>query len=274
MFENLFIRLVIYGVGLYVFLNIYAALISDHLLFRPMEPGYDHLPNEVRIPVGDSESLNAVWMHNPEAEYTLLFSHGNGEDLSRVYPFLVDYYEDRFSVLAYDYRGYGTSDGKPSYANSKQDAEAAYRWLTDVQGIKPANIIAIGRSLGGALAVYTASKHPVAGLICECSFASALRVKTHVQLLPWDKFNNEKLIRTVNCPVLVIHGKQDRVVPFYHGKKLYAAAPEPKQHFWIEGAEHMDYAYVAEEHYLKSIDSFVQMLESQGDKLNDVVKMP
>lgn len=274
MFEHPFIRLAIYAVGIYIFLNVYAALISDRLLFRPMESGYDHLPNEVRIPVGEGESLAAVWMPNPETQYTLLFSHGNGEDLSRVYPFLVEYYKDRFSVLAYDYRGYGTSDGKPTYKNSKEDVEAAYRWLTEVQGVEPSNIIAIGRSLGGALAVHTAANHPVGGLICECSFASAFRVKTHIQLLPWDKFNSEKWIQTVNCPVLIVHGKEDRVIPFSHGLKLYHAAPEPKQHLWIEGARHMDYAYVAEELYLKSIDEFVQTLDKRRNEQRNVRKRP
>ena len=262
MFENPFIRYLFYAIGIYLFLNIYAALISDRLLFRPMEPGYDHLPNEVRIPVTEEESLTAVWLKNPSAKYTLLFNHGNGEDLSRVYPFLEEYYADQFSVLAYDYRGYGTSDGKPSYRNSKEDADAAYRWLTEVQHIDPSTLIVIGRSLGGALAVETAANHPVAGLICECSFASAFRVKTHVQLLPWDKFENEKRIPHVNCPVLIIHGQEDSVIPIRHGRKLYEAAPEPKQHLWIEGAEHMDYAYVAGERYSDAIAQFVELVSS------------
>ncbi len=258
--EHLVIRYALYAAGIYLVLNLYAALISDRLLFQPQQPGYDHLPDEVRIPTAGGENLTAVWLKNPDAAFTLLFSHGNGEDLSIVAPFLREYYADRFSVLAYDYRGYGTSDGKPSYRNVKQDAEAAYRWLTEEQRVDPKKIIAIGRSLGGALAVRTAAEHPVGGLICECSFASAFRLKTGVQLLPWDKFDNEKLIRNVSCPVLIIHGTEDRVVPFRHGRRLYAAAPEPKQFFGIEGGRHTNYAYVAEERYLETIESFVSGL--------------
>lgn len=260
MLENPIIRYALYGGGLYLSLNIFAALVSDRLLFRPQQPGYTHLPNEVRIPTTDGETLNAIWLENPNAKYTLLFNHGNGEDLSRVYPFLIEYYADHFSVLAYDYRGYGTSDGKPSYRKAKDDAEAVYQWLVREGQTEPESIIAIGRSLGGALAVQTASRHPVAGLICECSFASAFRVKTKVQLLPWDKFNSEKLIQAVKCPSLIIHGINDSVVPFSHGQKLFNAAPEPKQHYWIEGAEHMDYAYVAEEKYMETILSFAKGL--------------
>lgn len=258
--ESIFIRLALYAGGFYLLLNLYAAVISDRLLFQPQVPGYDRLPNEIRIPTTDGESLTAVWLENPDAEFTLLFSHGNGEDLGSVYPFLEAYYADRFSVLAYDYRGYGTSDGKPSYRSVKEDAEAAYRWLTEKQQVAPAAIIAVGRSLGGALAVRTAAEHPIAGLICECSFASAFRVKTRVQLLPWDKFNSEKLIRDVQCPVLIIHGSDDRLVPFRHGRLLYEAAPEPKQLYRIEGGRHMNYAYVAEERYLETILAFADSL--------------
>jgi len=262
MLENSIIRYALYAGGIYLLLNIYAAVISDRLLFRPQETSYTRLPNEVRIPTSDNEELSAVWLRNPKAKYTLLFSHGNGEDLGRVYPFLIENYTEHFSILAYDYRGYGTSDGTPSYRKSKDDAEAAYQWLVNEGDTEPGSIIAIGRSLGGALAVQTAARHPVAGLICECSFASVLRVKTGVHLLPWDKFNSEKLIGNVECPTLIIHGKNDQVVPFSHGQKLFNAAPEPKQHFWIEGAEHMNYAYVAEGQYLQTILSFADGLSN------------
>lgn len=262
MLENPFIRYALYAGGIYLLMNIYAAVISDRLLFQPQETGYTRLPYEVRIPTTDGETLSAVWLKNPNARYTLLFSHGNGEDLSRVFPFLQEYYADHFSILAYDYRGYGTSDGTPSYRKVKDDAAAVYQWLTTQGETEPGQIIAIGRSLGGALAIQTAARHPIAGLICECSFASALRVKTGIQIMPWDKFNSEKLIRNVNCPSLIIHGKNDRVVPFSHGQKLFAAAPEPKQHFWVEDGEHMNYAYVAEEKYMQTILSFVDELSN------------
>ena len=204
MLENPLIRYAVYGGGIYLLLNLYALLISDRLLFRPMESGYEHLPNEVRIPTTDGDTLNAVWLENPEAEFTLLFSHGNGEDLSVVMPFVEQFHDRGYSVLMYDYRGYGTSDGSPSYRKVKDDASAVYRWLTEEKQIAPKKIIAQGRSLGGGIATWTAAKHEVGGLILECSFASALRVKTLVHLLPWDKFNNEKLIKETDCPAKIV----------------------------------------------------------------------
>jgi fermentation-respiration switch protein FrsA (DUF1100 family) len=162
-----------------------------------------------------------------------------------------------YSLLLYDYRGYGTSDGSPSYRKIKDDSAAVYRWLTEEQQIDPKTIIAQGRSLGGAVAIWIAAHHEVGGLIVESSFVSALRVKTVVSILPWDKFKSEKLIRTVDCPVLIMHGTEDRLIPLWHGKKLYDAAPEPKAQLWIEGAGHNNYAYVAEERYAETILAFI-----------------
>lgn len=257
MFENALFRYACYGGGIYLFLNLYALLISDRLLFQPREPDYEHLQNEVRIPTTDGETLNAVYLENHDAEFTLLFSHGNAEDLGNVVPFMQEYFGEHYSILMYDYRGYGTSEGSPSYRKVKDDASAAYRWLTDKKKTAPQRIIAHGRSLGGALAVWTAAHHKVGGLIVESSFASAFRVRTGVALLPWDKFNSEKLIRNVQCPILIIHGIEDSVIPFRHAKLLFDAAPEPKEHLWIEGAEHMNYAYVAEERYAGTINGFI-----------------
>ena len=257
---NLINRIVAYG-GVYLLLNAYAFLISDRLLFQPQPPGYDHLPNEVKIPTSNSEKISAVYLEHPNAQYTLLFSHGNAEDLSNVVPFMEQFYDLGYSVLMYDYRGYGTSEGTPSYRKIQKDASSVYRWLVEEKNVAPATIIAHGRSLGGAVAVWTAANHEVGGLMVESSFASAFRVKTTVPLLPWDKFNSVRSIKKVNCPVLVMHGTKDEVLPFWHGKKIYQAASEPKQHLWIENAEHMDYAYVAKEAYFDAIERFISSLE-------------
>ena len=254
------IQILAFGGGTYLFFNLYALLVSDGMIFVPQPPSYTRLPGEVKILSGAGEHINAVYLEHPAAEYTILFSHGNAEDLGNVVPFMELFHERGYSVLMYDYRGYGTSEGSPSYNKVRKDASAAYRWLTETQGIPPGQIIAHGRSLGGAVAVWTAAHHPVAGLIIESSFVSAFRVKTVVALLPWDKFNSVKELKKVNCPVLVMHGKNDSILPFWHGKKLYEAAPAPKQNFWIVDAEHMDYAYVAEGLYFEKINAFVKLV--------------
>jgi fermentation-respiration switch protein FrsA (DUF1100 family) len=251
------IKALLFGGGIYLLINLYALLASDRLIFAAQPPSYTHLPGDVKIASGNGERINAVYLEHPEARYTLLFSHGNAEDLGTVMPFMQQFHDRGYSVLIYDYRGYGTSEGRPSTRKAKQDAAAVYDWLVQTKGIAPQSIISHGRSLGGAVATWLAAHREVGGLIIEVSFVSAFRVKTHWPLLPWDKFNSLKSIRRADCPVLVIHGTEDEIIPFWHGQKLYDAAPEPKQHLWIEGGRHNDYVYVAGDEYIVAIQRFI-----------------
>jgi fermentation-respiration switch protein FrsA (DUF1100 family) len=105
-----------------------------------------------------------------------------------------------------------------------------------------------------------AAHHEVGGLILESTFVSTFRVKTIWPLLPWDKFNSLRFIKRIDCPVLVIHGRDDTVVPFWHGQKLYQAAPREKMHLWIDGARHNDYAYVAGARYFEAFETFARLV--------------
>ena len=258
------LQMLISGGAVYLLINLYALLISDRLIFAPRSTTYQRLPNEVKISTSDGEQITAVYLAHPEPACTLLFSHGNAEDLGNVVPFMEQFYERGCSVLMYDYRGYGTSDGRPSTARAKEDAMAAYRWLVDTQQIDPKTIVSHGRSLGGAVAVWLAAKADVGGVISEISFASAFRVKTRWKLLLLDKFDSLKSIPRVNCPVLVIHGTDDGIIPFRHAEQIYNAAEEPKRHLWIEGGDHYDYVYIDEKAYFDAIEGFIkEMVNSQ-----------
>jgi fermentation-respiration switch protein FrsA (DUF1100 family) len=165
-----------------------------------------------------------------------------------------------YSVLMYDYRGYGTSDGSPSVRKAYQDIDSAYRWLVEEKKIDPNTIIVQGRSVGGGPSTWLAAHREVGGLVLESTFVSTFRVKTHWPLLPWDRFNNLRHIKQTHCPVLVMHGRNDEVIPFWHSEKLYAAAPEKKMHLWINGAHHNDYAYIAGADYFAVFQTFTKML--------------
>ena len=261
MTANILFYLVAFGGGIYLLLNLYALLDSNRLIFQPQDPGYTHLPDEFQLVSGQGEKITAVFWEHPQAKQTLLFSHGNAEDMSSRIEFQRQFFDLGYSVLMYDYRGYGTSEGKPSVGHAKQDIEAAYRWLVEEKGIEPHRIIAQGRSLGGGPSVWLAAHHKVGGLVLESTFVSTFRVKTVWPLLPWDKFNSLRLIKKVDCPVLVIHGRDDTTVPFWHGQKLYDAAPRGKMHLWIDGARHNDYAYVAGEAYFDAFKTFSRQVE-------------
>ncbi len=253
-------RVLIWSGGFYLFLNLFALLATNRMIFVPQNPSYHHLPNEVKITSGNGERINAVFLENPRAKHTILFSHGNAEDLGNVIGFMRQFHLLGYSVLMYDYRGYGTSEGSPSVRKAKQDIEAAYRWLVEEKKVAPEAIIAHGRSLGGAPATWLAAHHPVGGLVIESTFVSTFRVRTRWPLLPWDKFNTLRQIKKVECPVLVMHGRDDKSIPFWHAQKLYAAAPGEKMHLWIDGGQHNDYAYVAGPDYIRSFQSFAERL--------------
>ena len=113
---------------------------------------------------------------------------------------------------------------------------------------------------GGGPALELADRYPVGGLVVESSFTSIFRTVTRIPIYPVDKFNNIRNIQRVNCPVLVIHGTEDEVIPFWHGEALFAAAPSPKQSLWVEGAGHNDLILVAGDRHSAALLEFVGSL--------------
>jgi fermentation-respiration switch protein FrsA (DUF1100 family) len=232
-------------------------LIFDKVLFQPHPAGYAKSDGIVFIPVGEGDRIAAVWLPNPQARYTILHSHGNGEDLGDILPELREFHDQGYAVLGYDYRGYGLSSGRPSEANACADIEAAYRFLTENRKVPADRIIVHGYSVGGGPSVWLASRYPVAGLVLESCFTTALSTVTRVPLFPVDRFRNIDLIAGVTAPILVIHGTADRVVPYSLGEKLYRAAPSPKRFFRVEGAGHYDLRDEAGERYWREYGSFI-----------------
>lgn len=250
------------GVALYLFLLVIAYLISDRLIFLPPVSSYtdEDLP-VVMVPTEDGAEIATLYLSNPDASHTILFSHGNAEDLGHLLGFLEQIRQAGFAVIAFDYRGYGLSTGGPPGAKAAyRDEAAVYHYTTRKLGIPPSQLVLHGRSVGSGPAIDLATRKPVAGLIVESGFVSAFRVLTHVTLLPFDKFPNLRNIRNVRCPVLVIHGTQDEVIQPWHGRQLFAAAPEPKRMFWVNGAGHNDILWVAGEEYGKELCEFAQTL--------------
>lgn len=253
-------------VGIYLLLVV-LAIFSDRLIFQPHPAGYD-LETLARSAPGvqtflipcESGSLAAAYLPNPEARYTLLYSHGNGEDMGDDLPILEEYRRAGFAVFAYDYNGYGASGGRPSEAAVYRDVEAAFDFLTGTLQVPPQRVIAFGHSLGAAASIHLASSRRVAGLIAQAPFLSAFRVLTRIRIVPWDKFNNARTIGRVHCPVLIAQGRNDEVIPFWHGERIYALANPPKEHVWLDGAGHNDVMLVAGRPFLAAIQNFAARL--------------
>ncbi len=244
----------------YAYLCVYGYFFSDRQIFLPPPSSYQDSDEILKIETSDGLLLSALYRPHPTATYTVLFSHGNASDMGENRPILDQIYAAGLSVFAYDYRGYGTSEGQPSERGTYRDIEAAYRYLTETLDIPANQIIAHGHSVGGGPAVDLASREPLAGLIVESSFVSAFRVLTRIPIVPFDKFDNLSKIQSVTAPILIIHGEADTVIPIWHSKSLWDAAPEPKRSFWVEGAGHNDLIWVAGDRYRQVLAEFAQSL--------------
>jgi fermentation-respiration switch protein FrsA (DUF1100 family) len=252
---------------IYAFFAIYVYFRADSMIFLPQPASYQDTQNIIKLQSADNTKISAVYLPNPQARYTILYAHGNAEDLGDIKEVLEKLRKWGFSVFAYDYRGYGTSEGNPTENHAYQDIETAYNYLTQNLKIPPEKIIVLGRSVGGGSAVDLASKKPVAGLIMESAFTSAFRVVVPFPLLPFDKFTNLQKIKKVKCPVLVIHGRLDDTVPFNHGENLFAAAPSPKLSLWIDQANHNDVIWVAGDKYAETVREFTDLVTKNQNSL-------
>ena len=187
----------------------------------------------------------------------ILYSHGNGEDLGHLIPFLDEICQKGFQIIAYDYPGYGVSEGKPSESGCYEAIDATYQYLVQDLEIDPARIVVWGRSLGSGPSCYLASRSSVGGLLLETPFLSAFRTITEIPVLPWDRFRNLDRLSSIKCPSLVVHGELDEVIPFRHGKKVHQGLPEPKSFLKIENASHNDFRQIGGSAYESAIHDFL-----------------
>jgi abhydrolase domain-containing protein 17 len=245
----------------YAFFAMFAWFAADGLIFAARHASYTTLPGLIKIPADDGTPIAALHLPNPEARFTILYFHGNAEDLGDIHDRLKELHAHGFAVLSMDYRSYGATPGEPCEANVHTDVVAVYRHAVEKLGVPPDRIIAYGRSLGSGAAVELAASKPVAGLVIQSGFVSAFRCMTGVTLLPWDRFSNLGKIAKVKCPVLIMHGDHDRTIPYAHGQLLLAAANEPKRALWVPGAAHNNFLDVAGERYWEAMKEFRELVE-------------
>ena len=209
----------------------------------PYNPGDINLPFEnVVFETKDRLKLAAWFIPAENAAFTVLFCHGNGGNMTHRLDTINILNELGLNCFIFDYRGYGASEGKPSEAGTYCDVEAAYKWLTKKKNIHPENIILFGRSLGGSIAAYLATKVEAKALIIESSFTSYVDIGKKfypympVRLAAIYNYPTIDYVRNVHMPVMIIHSRNDEVIPFEFGLRLYDAANEPKEFIEISGS--------------------------------------
>ncbi|MFQ5993601.1 MAG: alpha/beta hydrolase [Acidiferrobacterales bacterium] len=192
----------------------------------------------------------------------LLFLHGNGGNISHRVFSLQQFNRLGLNTFIFDYRGYGQSEGKPSEIGTYRDAEAAWHYLTATRGLDPDRIIVFGRSLGAAIASYLATKHLPRALIIEAAFTSVpdLAAKFYpfmpVRWLTRFSYDTAGYVARITCPVLVVHSRDDDIIPFAHGQRVFSAASQPKEFLEIRGT-HNDAFIVTGKLYEDGLDRFL-----------------
>lgn len=244
----------------YAGLAVAAHFYSLQVLFPRPPVKYELGPDYVQLTAPDGVKLTARHWPNPAAKYTLLYLHGNYEDLGSLNEYLPQFVAAGYAVFAVDYRGYGRSEGRSTAAGACADAALAYDYLRTKLGVPADRIIIFGYSLGSGPGVELALHQPVAGLVMQGAFVSAYRVMTTYPLLPGDKFTNLAKVPRLKLPVLVIHGTADDTVAFWHGQKLYDAVTAPKAKLFIEGGPHAGLADFAGPRYWEALRKFTDSL--------------
>ena len=224
---------------------------------------------EVRFKTADGLRLYGWLFRSPNrpATASVIYFHGNGGNLSYCDWVGAGLASRGFDVLVFDYRGYGRSEGEPvGERELYADADAAYDFLTKERGVAPAKLVLYGQSLGTAAAIDVASRRECGALVAESGLSSAADMAGAI--MPWlprfvrgltkNKLDSASKIARVSCPVLVVHGGRDELIPAEQGRRLFDAAREPKQLKIIEGAGHNDLSNVGGGKYIDSLADFVR----------------
>lgn len=195
----------------------------------------------------DGTRLHGWFLEHPAPRAVVLYCHGNAGNVTHRADVLLAFgHVVEASILVFDYRGYGKSEGRPDEPGVLADTRAARAWLARRTGVAEEEIVLAGQSLGGAVAAVIAGQDGARALILENTFTSISEMAAyHYPFLPVRAFLRTKLdalghIRRYGGPVFVVHAEQDTIVPFEHGRRLYEAAPGPKEFMAVPRADHND----------------------------------
>ena len=262
-------------VGIYLLLSIFLYFRQGSMLFLPDMPsrevvqtpaaaGMDY--EDLQLETEDGETLQGWFVPAAEdTERTVLIFHGNAGNISHRLDTLRIWHRLGFNSLIIDYRGYGESSGSPSEPGLYTDARTAWQHLVESRGIAAGEIILFGRSLGGAVAARLATEVEPAALIVESSFTSVPDAAADiywwlpVRWLSRFEFATKEYVQAVDCPVLVVHSRDDEIIPFSHGRAIFEAASEPKQFIELRGG-HNEAIFESRDRYLEGLRVFADQM--------------
>lgn len=240
-------------------------LLINHFMFHPVKGQYSNkFPGYVDIGT-NGVRIAAIVLGPSHGKSAIIYCHGNAEDATSLKYRFSDLAAAGYTVAAVDYPGYGLSDGNPDEAGCYNVAHRLYDWLMQERGFDANEIFVVGFSIGTGVAVELAASSPVAGLWLEAPYLSAPRIVTRKRILAIDPFPSCSRIADIKCPLLVMHGTNDRIIPFSQGKALFDLAREPKTFVPVHYAGHNDLIDIfGFENYSDMLLSFISKGNADG----------
>ena len=245
---------------LYIFQSNYVYYPIRNLSANPSTIGLHF--ESIRFETADGVKLSGWFIPCDRARGVILFCHGNAGNISHRLESIQIFHQLGLDVFIFDYRGYGQSEGKPTEHGTYEDAEAAWRYLIEERQVIPSQVIIFGRSIGGTVASRLARNHTPRVLILESTFTSLRDVAaTLYPYLPVGRFlrfeyTTAEYLSRVGCPVLIVHSRDDEIMPFNHGRQLFEVAREPKRFLEITGT-HNEGFITSGRHYEEGLNAFI-----------------
>ena len=265
--------LMLLAAGVYVFLALMLFLLQNRMVFladlpgraltaTPEDAGFSF--EDVSIVTSDGLRLHGWFVPAESSKGTVLFLHGNAGNISHRLDSIEIFHELGLDTLIIDYRGYGQSEGKPGEQGTYLDAQAGWDYLVNNRGIAPEKIVIFGRSLGGAIGAWLAAENTAAAVIIESCFSSALDMARHLypfipaKLIIRLKYPVRDYVSRLNMPLLVIHSRDDEIIPFSMGQEIFESAAEPKAMLELSG-DHNRGFLLNRDRYQAGLQEFIEL---------------
>ena len=247
--RNFLLEIIVGILAIYTLVLILLFIFQRNLMYHPDENNYfgDKLKvNIEKVKINTSDNINLLaWFHKKDLKKfkTIVYFHGNAGKLENRIHKLNHFKDMKVNFLIIAWRGFSGNEGKPSEEGLYEDGNSSIRWLKNL-GLTEKDIIIYGESLGTGIATEIAQNKNFAGLILETPFTSMIDAAKNfypyipVDLILKDKYKNNVKIKNINVPLLVMHGEEDQIVPFWMGKKIYEIANKPKYSYFTKYDDH------------------------------------
>ena len=274
--------------GVFVLLSLVLYFLQGKMVFLANLPGRALTASpgdiglefaEISLTTSDDERLHGWYIPATHSRANMvkgvvLFFHGNAGNISHRLDSIEIFHRLGLDTLIIDYRGYGESTGKATEQGTYLDAEAAWRYLVDERGVPANQIIIFGRSLGGAIGAWLGAQHTPAAVIIESSFTSGVDMARQLypflpaRLITRLRYPVVENVSRLDCPVLVVHSRNDEIIPFAMGQSLYAAAKQRKSFLELRG-DHNNGFFISRREYIAGLDAFIESVLGPGASLSD-----